>query len=89
MKAEEGEDSVEEGGGHRVLVFAQLKGMLDLVAHDLLSPLGIPFLRLDGRCWRPPPVPPTKKSLLVVWEHTGADVFQVNAIWSNQKKMQI
>eukprot|EP00884_Botryococcus_braunii_P013723 jgi/Botrbrau1/22351/Bobra.0002s0029.1 len=48
VKEEEGEDVVEEGGGHRVLVFAQLKGMLDLVAEDLLNPMGIPFLRLDG-----------------------------------------
>lgn len=39
----EGSDS-----GHRVLVFAQLKGMLDIVERDLLQPLGVTFLRLDG-----------------------------------------
>ncbi len=48
MKPEDGEDVVEEEGGHRVLVFAQLKGFLDLVESDLLRPMGIPFLRLDG-----------------------------------------
>jgi len=37
------------GAGHRVLVFAQLKGMLDLVEADVLRPGGISFLRLDGR----------------------------------------
>jgi TATA-binding protein-associated factor len=40
-----------EGGadsGHRLLVFAQLKGMLDLVASLLLQPLGVSTLRLDG-----------------------------------------
>ena len=36
-------------GGHRVLVFAQLRAVLDLVASDVLVPLGVPFLRLDGR----------------------------------------
>ena len=41
-----------EGGGdaagHRVLVFAQLKGLLDLVERDVLKPAGVSFLRLDG-----------------------------------------
>lgn len=37
------------GAGHRVLVFAQLKGMLDLVEADVLRPAGVSFLRLDGR----------------------------------------
>ena len=35
--------------GHRVLVFAQLKALLDIVERDLLQPSGVPFLRLDGR----------------------------------------
>jgi hypothetical protein len=34
--------------GHRLLVFAQLKGMLDLVESCLLRPLGVSSLRLDG-----------------------------------------
>lgn len=34
---------------HRVLVFAQFKLMLDLVERDVLTPLSVPFLRLDGR----------------------------------------
>lgn len=34
--------------GHRLLVFAQLKGMLDLVDSLLLQPLGVSSLRLDG-----------------------------------------
>lgn len=34
--------------GHRLLVFAQLKGMLDLVESCLLKPLGVSSLRLDG-----------------------------------------
>jgi len=37
-------------GGHRVLVFAQLRGLLDIVARDVLQPAGVPFLRLDGGC---------------------------------------
>ena len=36
------------GSGHRVLVFAQMKGMLDLVERDVLTPAGVSFLRLDG-----------------------------------------
>lgn len=35
---------------NRVLVFAQLRSLLDLVESDLLKPLGVPFLRLDGGC---------------------------------------
>ena len=30
------------------LVFAQLKGLLDLVERDVLKPAGVSFLRLDG-----------------------------------------
>ena len=47
------EDSEASGGvnaGRRVLVFAQLRGLLDLVEEDLLRPANIPFLRLDGGC---------------------------------------
>ncbi len=44
--------SAGEGGGdaagHRVLVFAQLRGLLDLVERDVLKPAGVSFLRLDG-----------------------------------------
>lgn len=40
------------GAGHRVLVFAQLKGLLELVESDVLRPGGISFLRLDGRSAR-------------------------------------
>ena len=36
-------------GGHRVLIFAQLKGLLDLVQSDIMHPHGISHLRLDGR----------------------------------------
>ena len=45
----------EAGAGHRVLVFAQLKGLLELVEADVLRPGGVSFLRLDGRYpfWRP------------------------------------
>ncbi len=42
-----GLDSI--GAGHRVLVFAQLKGMLDLVETNVLRPGAVSFLRLDGR----------------------------------------
>jgi TATA-binding protein-associated factor len=46
-----GESDVSEGSsdsGHRLLVFAQLKGMLDLVESLVLQPLGVSSLRLDG-----------------------------------------
>lgn len=36
------------GAGHRVLVFAQLKGLLDIVEQDVMRPAGISYLRLDG-----------------------------------------
>ena len=45
------------GAGHRVLVFAQLKGLLDLVESDVLRPAAISFMRLDGRSAAPPPPP--------------------------------
>ena len=34
---------------HRVLVFAQFKGLLDLVETDVMAPMGVSYLRLDGR----------------------------------------
>ena len=34
--------------GHRLLVFAQHKALLDLVERDLLAPYGVSYLRLDG-----------------------------------------
>ena len=44
------EVSLDGGGaGHRVLVFAQLKNLLELVERDVLLPGGVSFLRLDGR----------------------------------------
>ena len=45
-KGEAGSSSAE--GGHRVLVFAQLRSTLDLVESGVLRPAGVPFLRLDG-----------------------------------------
>ena len=35
-------------GGHRALIFAQLRATLDLVESSVLRPSGVPFLRLDG-----------------------------------------
>ncbi|KAJ9524538.1 hypothetical protein QJQ45_024108, partial [Haematococcus lacustris] len=47
--ADEGVEADAAGGsGHRLLVFAQLKGMLDLVERDVLQPCGVTYLRLDG-----------------------------------------
>ncbi|KAF6253887.1 SNF2 family N-terminal domain-containing protein [Scenedesmus sp. NREL 46B-D3] len=48
--AREAEELAEgsSDSGHRLLVFAQLKGMLDLVEGCLLRPLGVSSLRLDG-----------------------------------------
>lgn len=37
-----------EAGGHRALVFAQSRALLDLVEADVLRPLGVPSVRLDG-----------------------------------------
>ncbi|KAJ7534695.1 hypothetical protein O6H91_13G105700 [Diphasiastrum complanatum] len=44
-----GETSIE-GGHHRVLVFAQLKGFLDIIEKDLFQAhmKGVTYLRLDG-----------------------------------------
>ena len=51
------EEGTPSDAGHRVLVFAQLKALLDCVEADLLMPAGVPFLRLDGRRAPLPPVP--------------------------------
>lgn len=48
----------QEDPGHRVLVFAQLRGLLDIVARDLLQPAGVPYLRLDGGCAPTPRLKP-------------------------------
>ena len=48
----EAAEAEEAGGGsdagHRVLVFAQLKGLLDLVESEVLAPLRVSSLRIDG-----------------------------------------
>ena len=60
----------EQAEGHRVLVFAQLRGMLDLVARDVLQPLGVPHLRIDGghalRCAAVPAL--TSASIDAAWD---------------------
>ncbi|KAI3435532.1 hypothetical protein D9Q98_001597 [Chlorella vulgaris] len=45
---EAGSGGGAEGCGHRVLVFAQLKGLLDLVEAHVLAPLRVSSLRIDG-----------------------------------------
>lgn len=42
-------DASDMETGHRVLIFAQLKALLDLVETDIMQPHGISYLRLDGR----------------------------------------
>lgn len=42
-------DASDLEAGHRVLIFAQLKALLDLVETDIMQPHGISYLRLDGR----------------------------------------
>ncbi len=44
---------------HRVLIFAQLKSLLDLVARDVLHPANISYVRLDGT------VPPSQRFAMV------------------------
>ena len=39
----------DTGPPHRVLVFAQLRSLLDIVEADVLQAQGITYLRLDGR----------------------------------------
>jgi TATA-binding protein-associated factor len=46
--AEDEEAAVAESA-HRVLVFAQLKSLLDIVERDVLQPSRVSYLRLDGR----------------------------------------
>ena len=49
---ESGEDSVgsAEGGRHRVLIFAQMKVMLDIIENDLFKKHmpSVSFMRMDG-----------------------------------------
>lgn len=40
--------AVDAAGGHRVLIFAQLRGTLDLVEETVLAPADASFVRLDG-----------------------------------------
>ena len=55
-KTGEGEDAELEadeaaahgGGGHRVLIFAQMRDVLDMVTEEVLNPAGVRHLRLDG-----------------------------------------
>ncbi|KAL4458077.1 hypothetical protein ABPG75_012942 [Micractinium tetrahymenae] len=42
------EEAGAAGAGHRVLIFAQLKGLLDLVESQVLGPLHVTSLRIDG-----------------------------------------
>ena len=46
----EGAGGGSTGGNHRVLIFCQLKGLLDLVEEELFGSMlhGVSFLRLDG-----------------------------------------
>lgn len=46
---EEGAADASGHSGHRVLVFCQLRQMLDLVASEVLGPHGISYLRIDGK----------------------------------------
>ncbi|CAK0788009.1 hypothetical protein CVIRNUC_011231 [Coccomyxa viridis] len=46
VKAEEADAPGDYG--HRVLIFAQLKSYLDIVESDVLTPVGVSYLRLDG-----------------------------------------
>ena len=48
-EVEEDPDVNDSAAGHRVLIFAQLKALLDLVQTDIMRPFGISYLRLDGR----------------------------------------
>ena len=57
-----------DDAGHRVLVFAQLRSLLDIVARDLLQPAGVPFLRLDGGC---------AHSMLHVWRDHNKNMLQM------------
>ena len=42
-------DEAFMSSGHRVLVFAQFKRLLDIVESDVIKPMGAAYLRLDGR----------------------------------------
>jgi TATA-binding protein-associated factor len=45
---DEAPDTFDDQGGHRFLVFAQLKSLLDLVESQVLAPLAVSSLRIDG-----------------------------------------
>ena len=47
-REEEGGEGGGADAGHRVLIFAQLKGLLDLVESEVLAPLRVASLRIDG-----------------------------------------
>ena len=54
LKDEPGADDSPATGdimrtSHRVLVFAQFKRLLDLVEADVIQPMEVSYLRLDGR----------------------------------------
>lgn len=64
------EVTLDDGGaGHRVLVFAQLKNLLELVERDVLVPEGVSFLRLDGRSALCTPLPPPPFPLCEICAH--------------------
>ena len=66
LEAEEAAAAV--GGGHRVLVFAQMRDVLDMVARDVLEPAGVRHLRLDGG------VPPAERGAVVKQFNADPDV---------------
>ena len=43
-----GQEEEEIDAGHRVLVFAQTKAMLNLVESSVLNPMNVSYLRIDG-----------------------------------------
>ena len=57
--SESGTESVVDQ--HRILIFCQLKSMLDIVEHDLLKPHlpSVTYLRLDGS------IPPGQRHSIV------------------------
>eukprot|EP00963_Diacronema_lutheri_P001887 scaffold121_cov356-Pavlova_lutheri.AAC.21 len=56
--------------GHKVLVFAQSRGLLDRIEKDLLQPVmpGVNYLRLDGK------VPPSARTSMVSKFNTEPDI---------------
>jgi len=55
------EDVLDAGAGHRVLIFCQMKAMMDIIEHDLFinNMKGVTYLRMDGS------VPPAARQGLV------------------------